>query len=34
LTCLEESECVKKDGKTMMECLKDPVESDECKAVR
>lgn len=34
LTCLEESKCVKEDGRTMYECLKDPVESEDCKAVR
>ena len=34
LTCMEETECVKKDGKGIMECLKDPVESDDCRAYR
>lgn len=31
---MERSECVKKDGKSVHECLKDPIESDECKAQR
>lgn len=34
LTCMEESECVKKDKKSVNECLKDEIESNECKAVR
>lgn len=34
LTCMEEAECVVKDKKTVMECLKDPVESEGCKAER
>lgn len=34
LTCLEESECVVKSKKPMAECLKDPIESDECRAQR
>ncbi|GFH50080.1 hypothetical protein CTEN210_06556 [Chaetoceros tenuissimus] len=33
LECMERSECVK-DGKSVHECLKDPIESDECKAQR
>ncbi|GKY98905.1 hypothetical protein MPSEU_000846300 [Mayamaea pseudoterrestris] len=33
LTCMEETECVK-SGKDIMECLKDPVESDDCRAQR
>lgn len=34
LSCLEETDCVKKDKLTMIECLKDPVKSDECRAQR
>lgn len=34
LQCLENLDCVKVDKKPMMECLKDPVESDDCRAVR
>jgi len=34
LTCMENTECVKKDGKTVLQCLKDPIESDDCKAQR
>jgi hypothetical protein len=34
LTCLENIDCVKKEGRPMLECLKDPVESDDCRAQR
>ena len=34
LTCMEETDCVKKDKKAMIDCLRDPVESDDCRAQR
>eukprot|EP00566_Odontella_aurita_P037221 CAMPEP_0113561532 /NCGR_PEP_ID=MMETSP0015_2-20120614/20028_1 /TAXON_ID=2838 /ORGANISM="Odontella" /LENGTH=60 /DNA_ID=CAMNT_0000463337 /DNA_START=65 /DNA_END=244 /DNA_ORIENTATION=+ /assembly_acc=CAM_ASM_000160 len=34
LTCMEETECVLKDKKTVSECLKDEIESEACKAQR
>lgn len=34
LTCMEESDCVKKDKRSVHECMKDPTESDLCKAQR
>jgi hypothetical protein len=34
LTCLEETDCVKNDKKPVIECLRDPVESDDCRAQR
>lgn len=34
LTCMEETDCVKKDKKSIMDCMKDPVESDDCRAQR
>uniref|UniRef100_A0A7S4T3P2 Cytochrome c oxidase assembly factor 5 n=1 Tax=Ditylum brightwellii TaxID=49249 RepID=A0A7S4T3P2_9STRA len=33
LTCMEETPCVK-SGRSVKECLKDPIESDDCRAVR
>lgn len=33
VTCLEEMDCVKKDGRSMSDCLKDNLEMDiDCKA--
>ncbi|KAL7569955.1 hypothetical protein ACA910_008611 [Epithemia clementina (nom. ined.)] len=32
LTCIEECDCVKKDGKAMIDCLKSPSDSEECQA--
>eukprot|EP00934_Nitzschia_sp_Nitz4_P008256 Nitzschia sp. Nitz4//scaffold5_size260463//71774//72113//NITZ4_000962-RA/size260463-augustus-gene-0.28-mRNA-1//-1//CDS//3329555280//8246//frame0 len=34
LTCMEESPCVKKEGKSLLECMKDESESSVCKAQR
>lgn len=34
LTCMEQTDCVKKDKKSIMDCMKDPVESDGCRAQR
>ena len=34
LQCLENLDCVKVEKKSMMECLKDPIASDDCRAVR
>ena len=34
LTCIEELDCVKNQKKTAYDCLKDPVESDDCRAQR
>ena len=31
---MEETDCIKKDKKSMIDCLKDPVESDDCRAQR
>jgi Cytochrome c oxidase assembly protein PET191 len=34
LTCMEETECVAKDKKGIIECMKDPAVSEDCKAQR
>jgi len=34
LECMEKTECVVKDHKSVLECMKDPVESEDCKAQR
>jgi Cytochrome c oxidase assembly protein PET191 len=31
---MEETDCVKKDKKPVIDCLRDPVESDDCRAQR
>ena len=31
---MEESDCVKKDKKDILECMKDPIEADGCRAQR
>jgi hypothetical protein len=32
LTCMEETQCVKKDGKCVFECMKDDKDSADCNA--
>ena len=34
LTCMEETTCVKDKKKSVYECMKDPIESEDCKAQR
>ena len=34
LVCMEKTDCVKKKQKSLEECMKDPIESDPCLAVR
>ncbi|KAL9190389.1 hypothetical protein ACHAXT_007600 [Thalassiosira profunda] len=34
LVCMEKTECVLKKKKSLEECMKDPMESDPCLAVR
>jgi hypothetical protein len=34
IQCLENLDCVKMEKKPMIECLKDPIASDDCRAVR
>lgn len=34
LDCMERTECVAKNKKSLEECMKDPIESDPCRAER
>jgi len=34
LTCMEETKCVTEDKNSVIDCMKDPAESEDCKAER